>query len=616
MSKGRDAILRWCQRNSYGYDGVEIDNFDSSFASGLAFCALLDSQRPDLLKESGLEWSDLVNDFSRNERLEWAFGKADEIGIPRLLDPEDVDEQKPDPKVVITYLSGMIRFFQEDDGGSEATIDRPTGSFAASIDDLINGGGKKKPSGGDQTPPPSSAKVPQLKATGKSDSTPPAASPRKDVPVEKQLENLEKMYQKGLLNEESYEKSKQKIMEKIKEQQAQLSARSDHSSNSETSSNSSSSQQTTSEDKTQKALANLQKLYEKGTLSEEEYKKAVEKLKAKSAPVTTSEVKPQQTTEQSSSSSSVDTSKFSPEQLKQYEKLTKMLQSGLLGEAEYQKSLNNLIDKVNKSQPSTSSQQESPVVTKQPNPLIEKIQDTKKLNNLKTLLNKGVITEEEFDKSITKLYQQEQEKQNSAPSTPPPTAEPSFDGVDIDSLKEEDFDEKTKGRVKAIERMYKAGLFKDNEYAHARRKAIMQGLQEAGGKFTPSPVTETKEPEVKPVAEEKPQKKRTNSVFIQQPNLPKEINADVEDYRILYEKLLKEHEKLAADFDEIQEDYEELKEQLSTVYDEKKKDVEVPEELKPVLKKIGLKKKQSGKKLDVVIIYSSDDSLVTEKVTL
>ena len=43
MSKGRDAVLRWCQRNSYGYDGVSIDNFDTSFADGLAFCALLDS---------------------------------------------------------------------------------------------------------------------------------------------------------------------------------------------------------------------------------------------------------------------------------------------------------------------------------------------------------------------------------------------------------------------------------------------------------------------------------------------------------------------------------------------------------------------------------------------
>ncbi|KAG2389129.1 hypothetical protein C9374_014529 [Naegleria lovaniensis] len=678
MNKGREAILRWCQRNSYGYEGVEIDNFDTSFADGLAFCALLDSQRPDLLKDSGLEWDDLLRDFTRLERLEWAFGKADEIGIPRLLDPEDIDAERPDSKVVITYLSGMIKFFQDDSAVDEAAqVDKPTGSFAAAIDDLISSSKKdaKSPKSPSTTATTTEKKtVPKL-----NQEQPTTTTTKKEVPLEKQLENLEKMFQKGLLDQAAFEKGKQKIMEKMKEQQAQLSARSDHSSNSETSSTSSQSNDP-NVDKTAKAIANLQKLYEKGTLSEEEYKKALEKLKAKqqgNAPPSTTNTTATATTatatatvSNGSGDSSLDTSKFSPDQLKQYEKLSKMHSSGLLNDADYQKALNNLLDKVNKgsSQTSTTTSPASTSSTSSPRtpnvstptatstatstfkssvPL-DKIQDTKKLNNLKTLLNKGIMTEEEFEKSVQRLYQQEQEKQNTTSSpTPQPSATSEFKtDIDIDSLKEEDLDEKTRGRLKAIERMYNAGLFKDNEYAHSRRKIIMQGLQENGGSFPKSSSTAsttTSSTATTSTSEKKPPvtsststpsststnpRKRTESVLIQQPNLPKEINADIEDYKLLYEKLLLEHKQLAEEFDELEEEYSGLQEQLSTLYEQsstKKTEApkeEVPEELMPIVKKIVLRKKAAmGKSFDVIVIYPNcDDSgnqvLMTEKVNI
>jgi len=447
-------------------------------------------QRPDLLKESGLEWEDLVNDFTRLERLEWAFTKADVIGIPRLLDPEDVDEERPDSKIIMTYVSGMLRFFQDEDGSSaESQIDRPTGSFASSIDELIGGSSKKQAS----TSTSAKQALPTLKTTPPvGGGANPSPSPRKDVPVEKQLENLEKMYQKGLINQESYEKSKLKIMEKVKEQQAQLSARSDRSSNSDSSAASSNTGDANGaqSDKTQKALANLQKLYEKGTLSEEEYKKAVEKLKSKSVPSSTTPATTS-TASTSTTSDEIDTSKFTADQLKKYENLKKMLNNGVLSEDAYQKSLSKIMETVNKPAVSTPTKEtpketpttpkvekkESPATPKSSVPL-DKIQDQKKLSNLKTLLNKGVITEEEFEKAVQKLYQQQQEE--TQPAQTATTPEFTTD-IDVDSIRDEDMDEKTRGRVKAIDRMYKAGLFKDYEYQHSRRKVILQGLQEAGG---------------------------------------------------------------------------------------------------------------------------------------
>lgn len=640
----------------------------------------------------------MLRDFTRLERLEWAFGKADEIGIPRLLDPEDIDAERPDSKVVITYLSGMIKFFQEDSAVDEAQVEKPTGSFAAAIDDLISSSKKesKSPKSSPSVNSTSSEKkpntVPKLNSqdstTNSSTSSSATSSPaKKEVPLEKQLENLEKMFQKGLLDQAAFEKGKQKIMEKMKEQQAQLSARSDHSSNSESSTSSSQSNDP-HVDKTAKAIANLQKLYEKGTLSEEEYKKALEKLKAKQGNNTPSSTANGATTATTTTtatsngdSSSIDTSKFSPDQLKQYEKLSKMYSGGLLSDADYQKALNNLLDKVNKgssSSPATNSPRTPPVSTptssssnsssstfKSSVPL-DKIQDTKKLNNLKTLLNKGIMTEEEFEKSVQRLYQQEQEKQN-APATssttqpqPSSAATSSELDIDIDNVKEEDLDEKTRGRLKAIERMYNAGLFKDNEYAHSRRKIILQGLQENGGSFpkssasttsttatsaTSSAVAATTSTEKKPPVSSSTSsttsntpsltsstpsqpRKRTESVLIQQPNLPKEMNADIEDYKMLYEKLLLEHKKLAEEFDELEEEYSGLQEQLSSLYEQsstKKTEApkeEVPEELLPIIKKIVLRKKTSmGKSFDVIVIYpNSDDNgnqvLMTEKVNI
>lgn len=37
----KDNLLRWCQINTEGYPNVNITNFSSSWADGMAFCALV-----------------------------------------------------------------------------------------------------------------------------------------------------------------------------------------------------------------------------------------------------------------------------------------------------------------------------------------------------------------------------------------------------------------------------------------------------------------------------------------------------------------------------------------------------------------------------------------------
>lgn len=105
----REGLLLWCQRKTACYDEVHVHDFSTSWNDGLAFCALLDIHRPDLIDYDQLDKSD------HRGNLQLAFDIASkEIGIPDLLDVEDVcDVPKPDERSLMTYIAYWFHAFSQ-----------------------------------------------------------------------------------------------------------------------------------------------------------------------------------------------------------------------------------------------------------------------------------------------------------------------------------------------------------------------------------------------------------------------------------------------------------------------------------------------------------------------
>lgn len=105
----REGLLLWCQRKTACYDEVDVRDFSASWNDGLAFCALLDIHRPDLIDYESLDKSD------HRGNMQLAFDIASkEIGIPDLLDVEDVcDVPKPDERSLMTYIAYWFHAFSQ-----------------------------------------------------------------------------------------------------------------------------------------------------------------------------------------------------------------------------------------------------------------------------------------------------------------------------------------------------------------------------------------------------------------------------------------------------------------------------------------------------------------------
>lgn len=105
----KEGLLLWCQRKTACYDDVEVRDFSSSWNDGLAFCALLDIHRPDLIDYDSLDKSD------HRGNMKLAFDIAsNEIGIPDLLDVDDVcDVPRPDERSLMTYIAYWFHAFSQ-----------------------------------------------------------------------------------------------------------------------------------------------------------------------------------------------------------------------------------------------------------------------------------------------------------------------------------------------------------------------------------------------------------------------------------------------------------------------------------------------------------------------
>ncbi|KAK2864041.1 hypothetical protein Q7C36_003195 [Tachysurus vachellii] len=102
----KKALLLWVQDQCQKVgSSVSVKDFKSSWRSGVAFHAILCSLRPDLVDMS------LTETRSNRENLEEAFRIAqEELGIPRLLEPEDIDVSHPDDKSIMTYVAQFLQY--------------------------------------------------------------------------------------------------------------------------------------------------------------------------------------------------------------------------------------------------------------------------------------------------------------------------------------------------------------------------------------------------------------------------------------------------------------------------------------------------------------------------
>ncbi|XP_071376696.1 calmin [Centroberyx affinis] len=103
--KAIKKLLQWVQKRTRKY-GVAVQDFGKSWTSGLAFLAVIKSIDPTLV--------DMRRALLRTarENLEDAFRTAHySLGIPRLLEPEDVSINSPDDQSIMTYVSQFLEHF-------------------------------------------------------------------------------------------------------------------------------------------------------------------------------------------------------------------------------------------------------------------------------------------------------------------------------------------------------------------------------------------------------------------------------------------------------------------------------------------------------------------------
>ncbi|RXN10316.1 methionine sulfoxide oxidase mical2b-like isoform X2 [Labeo rohita] len=137
-------LLLWCQKQTQGYRGVDVTDLTTSWRSGLALCALIHRQRPDLIDFDSLNEADCA----KNNQL--AFDVAErEFGIQPVTTGKEMNaERGPDKLIMVLYLSKFHEMFRnspqsitgvpkETDANNEDYSSKPTNSLYNSINHAL-----------------------------------------------------------------------------------------------------------------------------------------------------------------------------------------------------------------------------------------------------------------------------------------------------------------------------------------------------------------------------------------------------------------------------------------------------------------------------------------------
>ncbi|XP_023663513.2 uncharacterized protein clmna [Paramormyrops kingsleyae] len=179
------TLLQWVQRRTTKY-GVVVQEFGKSWVSGLAFLAVIKSIDSSLvdIRKARLR--------TPKQNLEDAFRIAHySLGIPRLLEPEDVMISTPEEQSIMTYVSQFLEHFpgHGQDETTEATERGPPAASRGAQQDRvsINGVHREKPRPymlrKDSVPPP-----PKIFISSVPDDVEQASPAKVDVPENSQLD--------------------------------------------------------------------------------------------------------------------------------------------------------------------------------------------------------------------------------------------------------------------------------------------------------------------------------------------------------------------------------------------------------------------------------------------
>ncbi|XP_058458439.1 EH domain-binding protein 1 isoform X2 [Malaya genurostris] len=102
---GQD-LLEWCKEITKCYNGVKVTNLTTSWRNGMAFCAIIHHFYPSLIDMSKLSPGNVI------ENCRTAFDAAEKLGIPRVIEPRDMNMLAvPDKLAVMTYLYQLRAHF-------------------------------------------------------------------------------------------------------------------------------------------------------------------------------------------------------------------------------------------------------------------------------------------------------------------------------------------------------------------------------------------------------------------------------------------------------------------------------------------------------------------------